>query len=87
MQAHHDGNQKKQALRIADGDVVQKRIRRQHVSRRQKEKGGVDKADDDRDLNQGQNDLGLDLGAVVVFGKEQHHQDRSAVEAVKQAPG
>src|SRR6266403_311539 len=66
---------------------MQERIGGQHPLRREKEKGGVDEADDNCNLKKIEKDLELYTCASVVLRKKEHHQDRGAVQAVEQAPG
>lgn len=86
LQANEGGNQEKKALSVADGDVVQQGLGGHHPLCRKKEECGVNEADHDGDLKEIEKDLGLHADAPIGFRQEEHHQDRSAIETVQQAP-
>jgi len=71
--------------RVADADIARHRIGGQHHPHGDEEKGRVDQADDDRDLKQIEKYFELYASAPMGVWKEEHHQNRSAIEGVKQS--
>ena len=72
-------------MRVADADIARHRIGGQHHPHGDEEKGRVDQADDDRDLKQIEKYFELYASAPMGVWKEEHHQNRSAIEGVKQS--
>lgn len=56
----------------------------QHTLHGEKKEGGVDECDHDCDLEEIEKNLRLDSLTPVGVGEEEHHQNRSAVEAIEQ---
>ena len=72
---------------VAEADTAQNGIVGQHPAHGKKKESGVDEGNDNGDLEEIEEYLGLDPRAAVRLREEEQHQDRGTIEAVEEAPG